>query len=729
MTRNIIAFIIVIITSTTGFSQTENCGTPKIDSADAVSQPYYGNNEFLLNLADSIEGMPNGRVIPVILRIPVTAWVWMSNTDNLLDDNEVERYINFVNQVYINNNVNIRLYLRCQINRNINNTWYNGVNGSNYDDMFNQNYSARTLNIHFVSNSDASRGRFPWKNNPYACYITTFGVFNNRSATTLTHEIGHSLGLLHTHENARGANDPNAVANDCFQEPVSRTRSQGIECLFTVNKTKCSINGDMLCDTDADPQLFQIIGGTNIFRTDGNCNFIEVGSDDDYIHDNWGDRWLPQGLNNATRNVMSYSLNGFTDCRTQLTPMQRGVQYFYTLYRAFPVAYQFESFYRNEDVDNFENDNFFQNANNINLNAPQSHSFHLVPDQNSNYTGCDVDWVRFIPTCSGSFTVQTSAITGRTNANTRLTLFDAAQNQLAQNDDISPSNQFSSITLNLVAGQTYFIRVDNMSANVTGYYNLNVSEGFAITGSENVCSSGGTYSINGLPNGTSVSWSTNPIGYATFNPNNQTPTTVTSNQNEVFTLIATFTSPCSGLPITVTKEVTGGTPIPTIQYVTYYGQEVSLTALSIPGATYNWYEDGVLTEAGTGNSYITTVPCNTTKFIQVEAVNTCGTSIKAGRGVSVRCSTGGAFSLAPNPASSNLTISVNKSVDKTNTQTSTEIQEVRITDKLGNLKIINKYSKGTKLVNINIASLKSDMYVVQIFNGNNWDSQQLVIQH
>lgn len=172
-----------------------------------------------------------------------------------------------------------------------------------------------------------------------------------------------------------------------------------------------------------------------------------------------------------------------------------------------------------------------------------------------------------------------------------------------------------------------------------------------------------------------------------------------------------------------------GTPVPTIQYVTYYGNEVGLTALSIPNATYNWYEDGILTEAGTGNSYITTVPCNTTKFIQVEAVNTCGTSIKAGRGVSVKCSTGGAYSLAPNPASSNLTISVNEPVDKTNFSTTTEIQEVRITDKLGNLKANKKYQKGTKSVNINVASLKSDMYIVQIFNGTNWDSQQLVIQH
>ena len=82
-----------------------------------------------------------------------------------------------------------------------------------------------------------------------------------------------------------------------------------------------------------------------------------------------------------------------------MTTMQRGVEYFHTLNKANALIPNPESFYANDDVDNFENDNFSQNANVINLFTPQQHSFHLVPDQNSTYTGCDVDWVRFTPAC------------------------------------------------------------------------------------------------------------------------------------------------------------------------------------------------------------------------------------------------------------------------------------------------------------------------------------------
>lgn len=33
----------------------QECGTPKIDSLDAVKQAYYDNNQYLLDLVDSLE--------------------------------------------------------------------------------------------------------------------------------------------------------------------------------------------------------------------------------------------------------------------------------------------------------------------------------------------------------------------------------------------------------------------------------------------------------------------------------------------------------------------------------------------------------------------------------------------------------------------------------------------------------------------------------------------------
>ena len=178
----------------------------------------------------------------------------------------------------------------------------------------------------------------------------------------------------------------------------------------------------------------------------------------------------------------------------------------------------------------------------------------------------------------------------------------------------------------------------------------------------------------------------------------------------------------------VTISVTVGVPpTPTIQYVTYYGNEVGLKALYIPNASYNWYEDGVLTEAGASNTYITFVACNVPKSISVEAVNACGTSRKAFKGVSVKCSGAGQYTLSSNPANSNLTIAVSE--DKTADASTAQIQEVRIRDNSGYLKTTAKYPKGTKQVNINTSSFKEGIYIIQIFNGRQWSNQQLLIQH
>ena len=59
------------------------CGTEPIDSLAAISQPYYGNNQFLIDLADSVEnsGCPScrttaGGTATEAYVIPVKIWVY-----------------------------------------------------------------------------------------------------------------------------------------------------------------------------------------------------------------------------------------------------------------------------------------------------------------------------------------------------------------------------------------------------------------------------------------------------------------------------------------------------------------------------------------------------------------------------------------------------------------------------------------------------------------------------
>ncbi len=79
----------------------ETCGTEPVDSLAAISQPYYGNNQFLINLADSVEAgscstcRVTGGLAPEVFRIPVKVWMYRTNEGlGGLANDRVERLIN-----------------------------------------------------------------------------------------------------------------------------------------------------------------------------------------------------------------------------------------------------------------------------------------------------------------------------------------------------------------------------------------------------------------------------------------------------------------------------------------------------------------------------------------------------------------------------------------------------------------------------------------------------------
>jgi hypothetical protein len=107
-------------------------------------------------------------------------------------------------------------------------------------------------------------------------------VAKRRAPTTLAHELGHFLGLCHTHET--------------HSEPVVRVgrwrdASGGYE---TTCDATCTLEGDGICDTPLDP-------GPTSCRYDTRCDAQCAG-----------------GEAPSTRNLMSY----YTECRSELTPWQ-----------------------------------------------------------------------------------------------------------------------------------------------------------------------------------------------------------------------------------------------------------------------------------------------------------------------------------------------------------------------------------------------------------------------
>jgi hypothetical protein len=537
-----------------------------------------------------------------LFQIPVKAWVYSSSTQMGISDALVERYINDVNKAFRSNKVQIVLYLKYPIERPISDVFCNQASASNYSQMVNTYRDFGTLNIHFsrniVESNVGGRAAYPWTNNRYTLNLKTQSDNFVAHPDLAAHEVGHAFGLVHTHQNARGASDHNGDADACFQEYVRRDARNNI-CVFTSGRLKCEINGDGLCDTDADSDLK--LGGLGTFCPPYSGNDT----------DREGTIWFSGGRDNALRNYMSYH-----GCRSEFTLMQRGIMYHYAKYRSvMPVANPVV-FNMNSDIDTYENDNFFktwkfkENNNKIEINELQKHTFHKIPHIDGSWSINDEDWVIFEVRNAGQYTVKTSAITNQLPPDTELFLYniDVGINEIVgtpifitSNDNANSNTLFSQITQDLQGGY-YAVRIvqKNSSAStpVTHYSlslycgNFDVTQIY-IAGSSPICSSS-TYSVLGGV-GTPV-WSVGP-GLSLSVGANPNQISVQPTQAAPFSswVEAQVVSSCNGQLVIVRKNID---VIPlAVQAIqiqgpieVWRGQNVRYTINPISGATgYRWW--------------------------------------------------------------------------------------------------------------------------------------------
>jgi hypothetical protein len=341
------------------------CSTPDLDSATAVSLPWYNNNQFLENYliqkgynslpyisfpAPAARATTTTFLEPMFL-MPLNIYIYRdgaNNPNSSITESDARDYVCRVNEIFRNAGTAIQFYTNFVkfegnefFNNKISSKW------EVYDLWSRKRFTIPALgngiNVHFIRYNNAPENNagkaslpyypvLPYSN--YSLYVRTHEVYSDgtrgvkrsaiANASTLAHEIGHTLSLLHTHHPGRLPslifNETNAtISNGCYQESVSRVKSNYWYngCLFTDGLAKCGINGDFLCDTDADPRQSGLVSG---------CTFIPPASGD-YRTDNWGDVWTP-----PTRNVMSYSnnacLNQFS--RHQTAIMWRQMEHFRT---------------------------------------------------------------------------------------------------------------------------------------------------------------------------------------------------------------------------------------------------------------------------------------------------------------------------------------------------------------------------------------------------------------
>ena len=246
------------------------------------------------NIPDSCHYTRN--IETVLYKIPIKFWIYRkSNSKGGLTIEDMKEHINHLNYYYSINNTGIRFYLRPD---------YEYIDS---DKLFKLNYLSQApfqtirhrskgcINVYVAEKLKRSK-RFSIDQNYSGTYNSVSkGVIMARgvSSSTLSHEIGHYLGLKHTHR---------LWKIKLLQEPVSRTK----EIPFT-NKKKCEKRGDGLCDTPAEPNLTKY--------TDKNCHYTGWN-----VKDKYGEVYKP-----ATDNIMSYTYN--RECRNKFTKGQIAVMY------------------------------------------------------------------------------------------------------------------------------------------------------------------------------------------------------------------------------------------------------------------------------------------------------------------------------------------------------------------------------------------------------------------
>ena len=277
-------------------SQSHGCGTPPLDGATReyiIKEIVNKENDYAL-----AENAPT--CLPVKLHIVRTDAG--NNGFNVNDIGEA-----FANLSAGFKDIGIDFYVCGGINYIDNSDFYN-FNTSAPDSDVETDFTAGeivtdAINFFIVNSINlqnfgpaAGYAAFPSSSINSNKIVMDLSYMTSSPTATLTHELGHYFGLPHTHSLTQGG------PNGPFAERVVRTGPNA----------NCETNGDMLCDTDADPRFDQ---STFDYTT---CTYTGTATDD------LGVTYNPV---TAISNIMSYypdlCTEGFS--AGQLTRMNAGL--------------------------------------------------------------------------------------------------------------------------------------------------------------------------------------------------------------------------------------------------------------------------------------------------------------------------------------------------------------------------------------------------------------------
>mgnify|MGYP003507549848 CR=1 FL=1 len=257
---------------------------------------------------------------------------------------------------------------------------------------------------------------------------------------------------------------------------------------------------------------------------------------------------------------------------------------------------------------------------------------------------------------------------------------------------------------------------------------------YSITGDEVVCSSPKSFSINTLPCGATVSWSSSNSNVATISSSGN-PATVTrvGSSNGTIVITGVISGSCGTAP--VTKPLTIGAPQTSNLYADWDNPlKIIVGADAVASATsYKWYVNNVYIKSTT--YYNTSLPysgnCTTSVTVGVEVVTSCGTSARKNYNIGTApCDN--YYTITPNPAQDIITISADEPsamAAKAGVLPSSanSIAQVKIFNSNGTVLKSIQYTETVKQVQVNVASLVPGIYFIEVSNGIHKRTKRLLI--
>lgn len=267
MNTKILNLIFFMFFALTSFSQTaDECGTTYLEQ--------FTTYDFVQK--QRLERSAHPRTLQN--EVPIKIHIIGANNGALaIDSAVVFQELEKVNQIYAGANIE---FVACGNINYINDNDYVTFTKSVDEVLCDFHDKPSTINIYFVPNlvkivngEVKNLCGYAYNFDIRARVLMDKGCSNNGS--TLAHELGHSFSLLHTHSTSNG-----------FEH---------------ANGTNCSIAGDLLCDTPADPKLSSDIVSTS-------CEYVGTELD------NQQNPYMPD-----VENIMSYSRK---PCRVHFSPKQ-----------------------------------------------------------------------------------------------------------------------------------------------------------------------------------------------------------------------------------------------------------------------------------------------------------------------------------------------------------------------------------------------------------------------